>query len=82
VTRAALGCAREHGSQGPARLFYLSPASRGVQHSLLDFLRHFNDDEEGRGIKGSFPALVDDADVASVGSLLLREHRIDFGPLS
>ena len=78
VTRAALCYARGQCSQGPARLFYVSPASRGVQNSVLDFLRHFNDDKEGRGIEVIFPALVDDADVAIAGSLLVREHLIDF----
>ena len=54
VTRAALCCAREHGSQGTARLFYVSPASRGVQNSALDFLRHLNYDKEGRWIEVIF----------------------------
>jgi hypothetical protein len=47
---------------------------------MLDFLRYLNDDKEGRGIEVIFPALIDDADVAIAGSLLVREHLIDFVP--
>jgi hypothetical protein len=51
-----------------------------VQNGVLDFLRYLNEDEEGRGIEVIFAALVDDAEVAIVGRLLVREHLIDFVP--